>query len=171
MMSRVTTLSNPRFTISTFSPLAPNRLCSGPYGLSPCDRSLITSSEFRHFRCRSAQVHGTHDFSDFLIFVRFLTPVPPERTALIISGFHLGFPRSCVHGNTDFPMRQMPMALDLRHVPFCQRTVQIPSGFRDLRCPSSPDLENSDFPMADIPTAKPCAASADLTTDGIWSET
>jgi hypothetical protein len=48
--------------------------------------------------------------------VRFLTPVPLNGRLGLCRGFHLGLPRSLVHGNVDFPMRQTPMALDLHHV-------------------------------------------------------
>jgi hypothetical protein len=45
------------------------------------------------------------------IFVRSLTPVPCERTAQILSGFSLGFPRAPVHGKVDSPMTSIPIPL------------------------------------------------------------
>jgi hypothetical protein len=80
--------------------------------------------------------------------------------------FNLYFPDVFVHGNADFPMCQTPMALDPRHVSFCQRTVQIPSGFRNFRClaPTTLRTPNSRWPISRL--FKPCTASADLTAVG-----
>jgi hypothetical protein len=48
------------------------------------------------------------------------------------------------------PCRLSLMVLDRCHASL-QRTIPISSGFRDCCCPNAHDLENSDFPMVDIP--------------------
>jgi hypothetical protein len=87
--------------------------------------------------------------------VRSLTPVPCERTAQISSGFPLGFsPMSCSR-ECRFPDAPKCRWRWISATCLLQWMVQIPSGFRDLRCLDSYDLENPEFPMADIPMTNP----------------
>jgi hypothetical protein len=64
------------------------------------------------------------------------TPVPLNGWFRLYWGFQLGkFPDPLTMGMPISRCTKMLMVLDPRHMSFCQRTVQIPSGFRDLRCP------------------------------------
>jgi hypothetical protein len=63
---------------------------------------------FWDFRCPVSFNPGNSDFpmTAMLTRSRSLTPVPLNGRLQLCRGFHLGFPRSLVHGNTDFPMHQ-----------------------------------------------------------------
>jgi hypothetical protein len=154
--SQVTDTCPPRWSLLRLFP------CALMAATRPPRWTIPITSGFRDFRCPvSLDLENSDSPNADIPILRWIPATcPPNGRSRLRRRFETCKSRCLVPriSGTDDRVTRAPSQTD---------GSDLLSGFRDFRDPGSHDLENSDFPMAKIPTAIPRAASANPTADGI----